>query len=256
MSAPALRPPPRSAAWDRAALRNPHSAPDKAARVERMFDAVAPRYERVNAVASLGRDAAWRRRAVASAQVNSGDVVLDLCCGTGDMLRAFDAGPTRPGRLIGLDFSAEMLRHGAYPHLAAPLTLIRADAQRLPLADASVDVISCAFGVRNLADLGAGLREAGRVARPGARIVILEFATPRNPVLRWAYQNYCEHMLPLLAAWVSTERVGAYRYLARSIRTFETVESMLRRLRDAGFERAVAAFMHLGGVVLYRGVRE
>lgn len=253
MTAPTLLPPPP--AWDSASLRAPHAQPDKARRVEHMFDVVAPQYERVNTVASFGRDAAWRRRAVAAAEVRPTDIVLDLCCGTGDMLRTFAAASPQPARLIGLDFSAEMLRHGAYPGLRVPLTLLRGDAQRIPLADASVDVITCAFGVRNLADLDAGLREIARVARPGGRIVILEFASPENRLLRWAAHAYCNHVLPRVAAVLSRERVGAYRYLARSIQTFETTSSMQRRLMDAGFASVTATTMHLGGVALYRGLR-
>lgn len=239
--------------WDGEALRNPHGQPDKAHRVEAMFDAIAPTYERVNSVASLGRDAAWRRRAVAAARVRAGDVVLDVCCGTGDMVRAFARTPPAPRLIIGVDFAGQMLERGDYGAVDVPVHLIRADALRLPLADASVEVISCAFGVRNLGDVQAGLGEMGRVARPGARVVILEFATPTNPLLRVAYRLYCRQLLPRVGAWISHDAVGAYRYLTRSIETFETTDSMERRLRDAGFAEVRARRMNLGGVVLYCG---
>jgi demethylmenaquinone methyltransferase/2-methoxy-6-polyprenyl-1,4-benzoquinol methylase len=135
------------AVWDDASLRQPHAQADKARRVEAMFNAIAPSYERVNAVASLGRDAAWRRRAVQCAAVRPDDVVLDLCCGTGDMIRTFASGPTPPRRILGLDFAAQMLACGRYDGLRPPVQLLRGDALRLPVADASVDVVSCAFGV-------------------------------------------------------------------------------------------------------------
>lgn len=313
-------------AWDARALRAPHAQPDKAARVQAMFDAIAPTYERVNTVGSLGRDATWRRRAVAAAEPGVGDVVLDIGCGTGDMLRAFAAAQPALRRVIGVDFSAEMLRHarldapdgagdddrpspfplrhpkrvftvvrhgrgrllpsrglpGGSPSPLAghdperpcggeccwgaeaedggsafpvPCSLLRADALRLPLADATVDIISCAFAVRNLADVQAGLAEMARVARPGARVVILEFATPESLVLRWLYQFYCDVILPRIGAFISRDRTGAYRYLPRSIQTFEPVATMVRRLQDVGFVAVTATRMNLGGVVLYRGER-
>lgn len=238
--------------WDATTLRDPHAQPDKAARVEAMFDAIARTYERVNTITSFGRDAAWRRRAVAAAEVRAGDVVLDLCCGTGDMVRAFARKTPAPARVIGVDFSAEMLAAGDFTGLPVAVETIRADALNLPLPDAAANVISCVFGVRNFSDVQRGLDEMYRVARPGARVVILEFATPQFAPLRWGYQVYCERVLPRLAQWISRERVGAYRYLARSIRTFEPVRLMRRRLEDAGFVSVTARRMNFGGVVLYR----
>ncbi len=238
--------------WDADTLRDPHSRPDKAARVESMFDAIAPTYERVNTVASLGRDAVWRRRAVAAADVRLGDVVLDICCGTGDMLRGLAAVTPAPRLVLGLDFSAAMLARATASGLPDNARLLRADALRLPLADESIDAITCAFGVRNFRDLPAGLGEMYRVARPGARVVILEFAPPENALLRWVYQAYCDHVLPRVAAAISRDNSGAYRYLPRSIRTFETASGMQRRLEAAGFIDVRLRRMNLGGVVLCR----
>lgn len=276
-------------AWDARALRAPHAQLDKAARVQAMFDAIAPTYERVNTVGSLGRDAIWRRRAVAAAEPGVGDVVLDIGCGTGDMLRGFAAAQPALRRVIGVDFAAQMLRHtrleasdrvadddrrGSFPAghptserrcraededcgspLPVPCSLLRADALRLPLADATVDIISCAFAVRNFADVQAGLSEMARVARPGARVVILEFATPESFIWRRLHQFYCDVVLPRIGALISRDRTGAYRYLPRSIQTFEPVATMVRRLQDVGFVAVTATRMNLGGVVLYRGER-
>ncbi|MEP0846890.1 MAG: ubiquinone/menaquinone biosynthesis methyltransferase [Phycisphaerae bacterium] len=239
--------------WDAAALRDPHAQADKAARVETMFDAIATTYERVNSVVSLGQDARWRRRAVAAAEVRAGDIVLDVCCGTGSMIRAFADGSPKPRFIVGLDFAANMLRAGVYAKLAAPMALVRGDALRLPLADATVDVVSCAFGVRNFQNLAAGLGEFRRVLRPGGRTVILEFALPENAPIRAVYRFYCERILPILAAWISRDRSGAYKYLPQSIRTFERREAMLDRLCAAGFARVRAVPLNLGGVVIYRG---
>lgn len=243
------------AAWDRETLRAPHSQHDKAERVEAMFDAIAPTYERVNAVASLGRDAVWRKRTVAAADLHAGEVVLDVCCGTGDMMRAFAGHVPAPGMVIGVDFAERMLACGRFVGGAMPMHVIRADALELPLARASVDVISCAFGVRNFRDLQQGLGEMYRVARPGGRVLILEFASPEQRALRWAYAWYCEHVLPWVAGVISGDQSGAYRYLPRSIQTFETTTSMRLRLEDAGFVEVALRRMNFGGVVLYRGVK-
>jgi demethylmenaquinone methyltransferase/2-methoxy-6-polyprenyl-1,4-benzoquinol methylase len=240
-------------AWDRTALRDPHSRDDKAARVEAMFNAIAPTYQRVNTLASLGRDAAWRKKTVAAANVRAGDVVLDVCCGTGDMVRTFAAGDPPPRFIVGIDFAANMLAHARYEGMTTKTWLLRADAQRLPLADESVDVVSCAFGVRNFQDLPAGLSEMYRVARPGGRVLILEFAQPEYPVLRWGYRLYCRCVLPLLAALIARDRSGAYRYLPRSIETFEPAGVLAGRLVRAGFVNVTTRAMNFRGVVLYRG---
>jgi demethylmenaquinone methyltransferase / 2-methoxy-6-polyprenyl-1,4-benzoquinol methylase len=248
--------------WDERTLRDPHRQFDKAGRVQAMFNAIAGTYERINTLATFGRDGVWRRRAVQAANVQAGDVILDVACGTGDMIRAFagdrrqETGDRRsavPARIIGVDFAREMLARGDYSSLAVPLELVEADALNMPLPDESVDVISCAFGVRNFQSLQAGLREMHRVARPAARVVILEFAAPANRVLRWLNERYCRFVLPWLGALVAHDRVGAYRYLPRSVEVFESVESMVQRMRDAGFVNVTTRGMNFGGVVLYRG---
>ncbi len=239
--------------WDAGALTNPHALNDKAARVEAMFDAIAPTYERVNTFASFGMDGVWRRRTVRAANVQAGDVVLDVACGTGDLVRLFARHNPAPSCVIGADFSANMLARGRYADLPAPYHLIRADAQQLPLADASVDVISCAFGVRNFQDLQAGLNEMGRVARPGARIVILEFTMPENNLRGRAYRFYCEYVMPRLATIISGDRTRAYYYLPYSVLSFESHESLQQRLGRAGFVNLTFRRMNFGTVVLHRG---
>lgn len=244
--------------WDDALLRNPHAVEDKAARVEAMFDAIAPTYERVNAVASLGQDGRWRGVAIAAAAVRPGDVILDVCCGTGDMLRLFSGHAERPRCVIGVDFASGMLAAGQYrdaPGSGAPIQLLRGDAQRLPLREACVDVVSCAFGVRNFQRLDQGLAEMHRVLRPGGRVVILEFAPPASALVRAGYRIYTERVLPLLGRLISRDRVGAYKYLPHSIRTFESTTAMEARLRGVGFGDVTTKAMNLGTVAVYRGVR-
>jgi len=250
----ATQTPPNRAGWDEAALADPHAQRDKAARVQAMFDAIAPTYERVNRVVSLGMDARWRSAAIRLAEIRATDVVADLCCGTGDMIRALAAHKPAPRLILGVDFAANMLARGLYGDLQAPVQLIRADALRLPLADESMDALTCAFGVRNFQSLERGLAEMRRVLRPGGRAVILEFALPENPLVRWGYRRYCEAVLPRLGTWISRDRSGAYRYLPKSIATFERRSAMVDRLRRGGFSDVVARPMNLGGVVVYRAV--
>lgn len=242
-------------AWDAATLAQPHEQSDKAARVQSMFDAIAPTYERVNAVASFGQDASWRRLAVTAAKVRPSDVVADICCGTGDMIRTFAASDTPPRLILGVDFAGEMLRHGRYDGVQVPVQLCRADAQRLPIRSASVDVVSCAFGIRNFQELDRGLVEMQRVLRRGGRLVILEFALPENVLLRAGYRFYCETILPRIGTMLSRDRTGAYRYLPSSIRTFEGQRAMSARLASAGFFEIASRSLNFGGVVIYSARR-
>jgi demethylmenaquinone methyltransferase/2-methoxy-6-polyprenyl-1,4-benzoquinol methylase len=148
-----------------------------------------------------------------------------------------------------------MLAGGLYEGLPCPLQLLQADAQRLPLADASVDVASCAFGVRNFQNLPAGLAEMHRVLRPGGRVVILEFALPESALLRGPYRLYTEFILPRLGRWLSRDRTGAYAYLPQSVRAFARRRELAAMLAAAGFGHVSTTPMNLGGVVLYRGVK-
>jgi demethylmenaquinone methyltransferase/2-methoxy-6-polyprenyl-1,4-benzoquinol methylase len=218
-----------------------------------MFDAIAPTYERVNRLLSFGRDRTWRQETISAARTQADDVALDICCGTGDMIRALAARTPPPKLILGVDFARQMLAHGHYDGIPTRVRLVRADALRLPLADETVDVISCAFGVRNLQDLPTGLREMQRVLRPGGRVVILEFALPENRLLRWVYRAYCERVLPAMAALINRDRTGAYRYLPSSIRLFERRGAMVERLERAGFARVTAKPLNFGGVVIYCG---
>lgn len=239
--------------WNADALRDPHGAPDKAARVRRMFDEIARTYERVNSLTSLGRDAHWRREAVRLAKAGPTDRVLDVACGTGDLARAFWAAGV--GRVVGIDFAEDMLRlatHRTIPPAARPAPKWSlADAQRLPFADASFEVASCAFGVRNFQDLAAGLREMARVLSPGGRAIILEFSLPRNRAMRAAYRLYLQYVLPLAARLVSGERVGAYRYLARSVLSFVDEAGVVDALKKAGFSGVARHRLTFGIVHVY-----
>lgn len=234
--------------WDAAALADPHRRDDKADRVRRMFDRIAPTYELVNSLSSAGQDRYWRRRAVRLSGAGATDEVLDIACGTGDLARAF----ARAGvsRVIGADFAMDMLRQ-ASRRATAGVTWCLADAQRLPVAAGSFTIASCAFGVRNFQSLSAGLAEMHRVLRPGGRAVILEFSLPTRPLLRRAYRLYLEGILPRLAGLVSRDRSGAYRYLARSVVSFVDEQGMVDALRGVGFAEVARHPLTFGVVQVY-----
>lgn len=243
--------------WDDQRLTDPHRQLDKARRVQAMFDEIAPTYERVNRVLSVGRDGYWRRRAVELAKVTREDRVLDLACGTGDFARAFAS--AGPAEVVGCDFAQQMLAQAIVRPGSTNSTAIRwsaADAMALPFADDTFTVASCAFGVRNWQDLDRGLREMYRVLRPGGRAVILEFSMPRAPLVGPLYRFYFRHVLPRVATWISRDRCGAYRYLPASVGTFVEGEGMMEALRKAGFSRVMQRRLTFGIVTVYVAGKE
>jgi demethylmenaquinone methyltransferase / 2-methoxy-6-polyprenyl-1,4-benzoquinol methylase len=251
--------PHNSAVWNAQLLADPHAAADKPARVRRMFAAIAGSYDLNNRLHSLWMDQYWRRRAVQMACLRGGESVLDVACGTGDLALRFTTALGRlgsAGRVIGLDFTYEMLplarRKG---HKAGvPVEWINGDAMELPLPEASVDVVSIAFGIRNVADPQRALAEFHRVLRPGGRVIVLEFSLPRNALLRGLYNFYFRRILPVTATLIAGDRTGAYKYLPQSVNTFIGREEMLVMMREAGFEQTTAAALTFGVCVCYRGV--
>ncbi len=236
------------AIWDKQRLADPHRQPDKARRVQAMFDRIAPTYERVNRVLSAGRDAYWRRRAVELARVRGDDCVLDIACGTGDLSRAFAAAGSR--HVVGFDFSGEMLTLAA-ARPAPRISWCKADALTLPFSDGVFAVAGCAFGIRNLQDLPRGLGELRRVLKPDGRLVIPEFGMPSFPPIRAAYALYFRHVLPRAARLISGDRSGAYDYLPHSVASFLDEKGMIATLCSAGFPRVEARRLTFGVVTVY-----
>jgi demethylmenaquinone methyltransferase/2-methoxy-6-polyprenyl-1,4-benzoquinol methylase len=256
---------PPAPAWDDALLRDPHGVADKRERVRRMFAAIAPSYDLNNRLHSLWQDQRWRRKAVRLAELRPTDVVVDVACGTGDLALAFEQrlGRLNPqgvqeGQVLGIDFTFEML-----PIAQTKSTLdtrhstlyVNGDALALPLPDACCDVVSIAFGIRNVQDPAAALREFHRVLRPGGRVIVLEFSLPTNRLLRGLYNFYFRQVLPRTATWISRDKTGAYRYLPESVNTFIGREQMTSLLAAAGFTQVEQFPMSLGICVCYRGVK-
>jgi len=211
-----------------------------------MFDRVAPRYDLANTVLSLGQDRHWRSAAAGATGLGDGEAAVDVACGTGKL--AADLARLAPGAtVIGLDFSVEMLRRagGSVPVAAG-------DALALPLADASVDVVTIAFGLRNLPDPAQGLREFRRVLRPGGRLVVCEFSHPVLPGFREVYERYLNRLLPLAARRLSPDP-EAYEYLARSIAAWPSQPDLARWLQRARFSAVRWRSLTGGIVALHHG---
>ncbi|MBX3360707.1 MAG: bifunctional demethylmenaquinone methyltransferase/2-methoxy-6-polyprenyl-1,4-benzoquinol methylase UbiE [Phycisphaeraceae bacterium] len=243
-------------AWGDRELIDPHARADKPERVRRMFAAIAGSYDLNNRLHSFGIDQAWRRRAVRLAGVKAGDHVLDMACGTGDLTALFAR--TAASRVVGGDFTPEMLdiartKQAGIGSGAAKVTYMEADAMALPFADASFDVLSIAFGIRNVASPGVALAEFRRVLRPGGRLIVLEFDRPRNVLVRALNDFYTNQIMPRTATLISRDRSGAYRYLPRSVGTFMRREEMMDGIRAAGFSDVSATPLTFGVAVCYRG---
>jgi demethylmenaquinone methyltransferase / 2-methoxy-6-polyprenyl-1,4-benzoquinol methylase len=217
----------------------------KARAVEEMFDRIAPRYELVNRVMTLGLDAGWRRRAVRELQLEPGARVIDLGCGTGDLCRLLG----RAGlRAVGVDMAAGML---AKAHTSAPL--IRADALQLPVGDATVDGAISGFALRNVVDIAACFREAARVIRPGGRAVFLEVSEPPSPIVRRLHALYFRRIVPMVGGLLSDRR--AYAYLPASTAYLPPPAQLLVTLTDAGFARCRRVQLGAGAAQLLIGTR-
>lgn len=234
-----------------------HGRADKAARVRRMFAAIAHRYDLNNRLHSFGRDQAWRRRAVALAATTPADEVLDVACGTGDLAEAFaDAGVAS---VTGLDYTGPMLAlaagKAARRRVVPRPRYVLGDAQALPFPGARFDVVSIAFGIRNVADPDGALREFHRVLRPGGRVVVLEFGRPRNRALRRLNDLYAKRVMPVTAGWLAGDRSGAYRYLPRSIDAFLGPTALAGAVAAAGFEMRDQVALTFGVAVVTVGVK-
>ncbi len=232
-----------------------------------MFDAIAERYDFLNHLLSAGLDKRWRKQAIDVLQLTGRETVLDLCTGTADLALAATSNERRAKRVVGVDFSAAMLQIGnekvrrAGPvgpagaaAFAPAITLIRGDAMRIPLRDATVDATTIGFGIRNVERPAEACREIARVLRPGGTLVILEFSLPRWSALRNFYLWYFRKILPLIGRLIS-KHPSAYNYLPASVEAFPSPEAFSQQLRDAGFGTVRAVPLTFGIVCMFVAVK-
>jgi len=235
----------------------PH--PDKSpAKISGMFDAIAGRYDLLNTVLSGGLDRYWRRRALGTLGLTGTERLLDVCSGTADVAIGAARRTRGAGRVVGVDFAGAMLQHGLQKvragRLDSRVQLVRGDAMRLPVGDASVDAVTIAFGIRNVQQTDVACAELLRVLRPGGRLAILEFGLPVVPAVRPLYLWYFNHVLPRIGRVVS-KHTAAYSYLPESVGSFPWGDDFGRILSAAGFSQVKARPLTFGIVYLYTGLK-
>jgi len=218
--------------------------------VREMFDRVARRYDRANHLLSFGRDFAWRRRAAEIVAGWNPACVLDLATGSGDLALAIQY-KLSTAQVVGLDFSSAML---ALARVKGVRHLIAGDAVQLPLANQSFDVVTVAFGLRNMRDWGEALREMRRILTSTGHLLVLDFSLPQNPIWRSLHRFYLHQIMPFASALITRER-KAYQYLGASIENFPSGAAMRDLIEANGYENAVAEPLSGGIVTIYTANR-
>ncbi|MFM8579389.1 MAG: bifunctional demethylmenaquinone methyltransferase/2-methoxy-6-polyprenyl-1,4-benzoquinol methylase UbiE [Planctomycetaceae bacterium] len=218
------------------------SAVDKSGqRVRGMFAEIAPRYDLANRCLSGGIDVLWRRSTVRMAPPPSKGAMLDVCCGTGDLALAYADRASEDLRIVASDFCRPMLDRGEAKAIrrngrGPSIEWVEADAMDLPFSDASFDLVTVAFGLRNIADTRRGLAEMARVCRPGGTLAILEFAVPHRRLIRTLYLWYFRQVLPRIGNLLARNASDAYTYLNKSVEEFPSGEALGLLVRQAGFD--------------------
>ncbi|HEV3421337.1 MAG TPA: bifunctional demethylmenaquinone methyltransferase/2-methoxy-6-polyprenyl-1,4-benzoquinol methylase UbiE [Candidatus Acidoferrum sp.] len=236
------------------------SEQDASRKVREMFTRIAPRYDLLNHLLSGQMDKRWRARTARELRpiLEQADAqVLDLCCGTGDL--AFSLARSGKAKIIGVDFSHTMLVRARAKAVAesngsAPVPFLEADALRLPFADASFDLVTAAFGFRNLANYEAGLREILRILRPGGTLAILEFTEPAPGFIGDAYRFYCQKVLPKIGGLISGDS-AAYAYLPKSVARFFHPNELAGLMQQVGYTKVRFILMMLNSVALHMAVK-
>jgi len=236
------------------AMRAAGGGAEKSEYVRKTFSEIAPRYDLLNHLLSLNIDRGWRRKAIAELRLERKPRgrYLDLCAGTLDVSQMLASTRGFDGSVVAADFAEPMLRAGVTKVSSLPVSPVTADALRLPIESGSMSGAIVAFGIRNVADLDAGLREVHRVLEPGARFVILEFSTPRSPLINTAYQLYFNHVLPTIGGVISGHP-SAYKYLPKSVANFPVAEDLAQRMRAAGFNSVSWRPLTLGIAAIHSG---
>jgi demethylmenaquinone methyltransferase/2-methoxy-6-polyprenyl-1,4-benzoquinol methylase len=228
---------------------------EKAAYVEHMFSRIAPGYDRMNRILTLGMDSSWRELAVAGVAPPARGRALDVGCGTGDFLPLL-AGWACEGLVVGVDYTMPMMQAGRAKlnGVADRASFIGGDALRLPFPDETFDVVTTGFMLRNVTDIGQAFREMWRVAQPGAVVACLEVARPRNPLFRLGHQVYFERLVPRLARLLGADAL-AYTYLPQSARHFPAPDELARIMERAGWVEVRYQLLGMGAAALHIGYR-
>jgi len=226
-------------------------------RVQRMFGEIAPRYDLLNHLLSANIDRYWRWRTVRIAPPRGASPILDVCTGTGDLAFAYGRKAGRAVPVVGADFCREMLEVGATKKgrydRENTVSFVEADTQQLPFADDQFQLVTVAFGLRNVADTDRGLVEMTRVCQPDGHVAILEFSMPRRQPLRAIYGWYFRHVLPRIGQWVARNRQEAYHYLPASVQEFDQGQQLMDRMRSAGLDEVACHPLTFGIATLYVG---
>jgi demethylmenaquinone methyltransferase / 2-methoxy-6-polyprenyl-1,4-benzoquinol methylase len=232
--------------------RDPYTGPEPG-RIREMFRTIAGRYDRANTILSAGVHHLWRARAVRWSGAKVGDRVLDCATGTGDLAIAFQSAVGEQGEVIGTDFVPEMLEFAR--RKSARIRFETADVTALPYEDASFDIASISFGIRNVSDPRLAVRELARVVRPGGRVIVLEFGQPTNRTFGAVYDWYRKRVLPRVGGAVTGER-DAYEYLERSAARFPSGAAFAQLMREATpFANVQFEPLTFGIAYLYKGVK-
>ena len=226
-------------------------------RVREMFGEIAPKYDRMNHLLSMNMDRYWRHKTVKRLAPSSDSRVLDICCGTGDLAIAISKATAGKCEVIASDFCNEMLEIGRKKQeklaLEKPVAFIEADAQELPFESDQFDIVSVAFGLRNVQDTDRGLREMQRVCKPNGKVAVLEFSNPRTQPLKSLYLFYFKHILPKVGQFLARNTKNAYNYLPSSVSEFPAYEQLVERMETSGLSDVNYYPMTFGVATLYVG---
>lgn len=222
--------------------------------VNQMFTRVAPHYDKLNNVISLGTQKLWRKRLLDGLEFKPGAKALDICCGTGDLTLAL-ASRLPQGRVTGVDFNSAMLKIAEKKAKGIPnLILINGDAMNLPLDDNSFDIVTIGFGLRNVPDANQALAEIYRVLKPGGQLGILEMSQPTNSLVKVGWKAYF-NVFPYLAK-LAGGHVKDYQYLKKTSQQFVSADELARMMADAGFKAVNYSPLNFGAAVIHFGVKE